>query len=146
MDILELTVDKFTFRVPTDRLYSRDGVWVVVEGERVRVGLSDFAQQRSGDVAFATLTPVGEHVADGQDVASIETVKVDLALPTPMPGTVAEINEALETAPELVNQDPYGEGWLAVLVPDDLAAAREQLLSPEAYLETVRVEAEAEVA
>jgi len=105
-DYLETTVDKFTFRVATDRLYSREGVWALAEGKRVRIGLTDFMQQRSGDVAFAEVKPVGTALALGDEVASIETIKVDIALGSPVAGSVVEVNQALSEAPEAINQDP----------------------------------------
>ena len=146
---LEITVDKFTFRVPTDRLYTRDGVWVLrVEptgAARVRVGVSDFLQQRSGDVTFVTVRPPGTRLGAGADVAEIETIKVNVALPSPVAGTVVEINPALEITPEVVNQDPYGGGWLAVMAVADWDADRAGLLTPEAYLTHMRQQAESEV-
>ena len=66
-EFLEVTVDKFTFKVATDRFYTREGVWALVEGNRVRIGLSDFLQQRSGDIAFAEVKPVGTAVAVGDE-------------------------------------------------------------------------------
>ena len=144
-DYLETTVDKFTFRVATDRLYSREGVWALAEGKRVRVGLSDFVQQRSGDVAFAEAKPVGTALALGDEVASIETIKVDIALGSPVAGSVVEVNQALSEAPEAINQDPYGAGWLAVIEATDWEAERSRLLDPQAYFTVMKADAEAEV-
>ena len=144
-DYLETTVDKFTFRVATDRLYSREGVWALAEGKRVRIGLTDFMQQRSGDVAFAEVKPVGTALALGDEVASIETIKVDIALGSPVAGSVVEVNQALSEAPEAINQDPYGAGWLAVIEATDWEAERSRLLDPQAYFAVMKAEAEEEV-
>ncbi len=144
-DHLETTVDKFTFRVVADRLYSREGVWALAEGNQVRVGLSDFVQQRSGDVAFAEVKPVGTGLALGDEVASIETIKVDIALGSPVAGSVVEVNPALSDAPEAINQDPYGAGWLAVIEATDWEADRSRLLDPQAYFAVMKAEAEEEV-
>jgi glycine cleavage system H protein len=143
-DYLETTVDKFTFKVATDRLYSREGVWALAEGNRVRIGLSDFIQQRSGDVAFAEAKPVGTILAFGDEVASIETIKVDIALGSPVAGSVVEINPALSDAPEAINQDPYGAGWLAAIEATDWETDRAQLLDPQAYFVVMKAEAEEE--
>jgi glycine cleavage system H protein len=143
-EYLELTVDKFTFRVPTDRAYSREGLWALAEGSRVRIGLTDFLQQRSGDVAFAEIKPVGTALTVGDEVAAIETIKVNIILPSPLAGEVAEVNPLMATAPEVVNQDPYGQGWLAVIEADAWDTEQSKLLSPQAYLEVMRREAEEE--
>jgi glycine cleavage system H protein len=148
-DILQTTVDKFTFTVPTDRRYHRDGLWVLwlppVGGTRVRVGLTDYVQQHSGDLAFATVKPVGTKLGAGEELAEIETVKVNLSLPTPVSGTVVEVNPALALTPELCNRDPYGEGWLAVIDATSLDAERIPLLDPPAYLAFVQGLAEQEL-
>ncbi len=145
-EILELVVDKFTFRFPTDRYYHPEGVWALPEGDgRVRIGLSDFAQQSGGDVAFAEVKPEGTTVAFGEEVASIETMKTDIVVPAPASGTVVEVNPALEMTPELINEDPYGEGWLAVIEATDWEADRARLEDAQAYLERVREIAEEEM-
>jgi glycine cleavage system H protein len=111
----------------------------------VRIGLSDFAQQSGGDVAFAEVKPVGTAVAFGDEVASIETMKTDIVVPAPVGGTVVEVNPALEMSPEAINEDPYGEGWLAVIAATDWEADRARLLDAQAYLERVREVAEEEM-
>jgi len=144
-DYLEVTVDKFIFRVAKDRLYNEEGVWARLEGGQVRIGLSDFLQQRSGDVAFAEVKPKGTELNFGDEVAVIETIKVDIALSSPVSGEVMKVNPAMEDAPEAINQSPYDEGWLAVIVASDWEADRSNLLDPEAYFARMKVEAENEV-
>ena len=141
---LELTVDKFTFQVATDRHYNAEGVWAKAEGNRVRIGLSDFLQQRSGDVAFAEIKARGTLLAFGDEVANIETIKVDITLPSPVSGEVVEVNPAMEEAPEAINQEPYGEGWLAVIEASNWESDSSKLLDPEAYFAQIKVEAEEE--
>ena len=141
-DYLETTVDKFIFQVATDRHYSDEGVWAKEEKGRVRIGLSDFVQQRSGDVAFAEIKPAGTALAFGDEVAMIETIKVNIVFTSPVTGNIVEVNPTMEEAPEAINQDPYGEGWLAVIEPADWAADRSRLLDAQAYL--VRMQAQAE--
>jgi glycine cleavage system H protein len=142
---LETSVDKFTFRIASDRLYSEEGVWAKEEGTLIRIGLSDFVQQRSGDVAFAEVRPAGTKVSYEDEIAVIETIKVNISLGSPLGGTVFESNPAMEITPEAINLDPYGDGWLALVEPDDWGSDKTRLLSAQAYFEKIKVEAEQEV-
>jgi glycine cleavage system H protein len=144
-EFLETTVDKFTFKVAKDRLYTAEGVWAKGEGKLVRVGLSDFVQQRSGDVAFSEVKPVGAMVTFGDEVAVIETIKVNISLGSPVTGKVVEVNPAMTTAPEAINQDPYESGWLAVVEATNWDTEQSRLLNPQAYFEKMKLEAEQEV-
>jgi glycine cleavage system H protein len=136
-ECLETTIDKFTFRVATDRLYSSEGLWVFwVEPQgnlRVRIGVTDFFQQHSGDCAFATVKPVGTTLKVGDEIAALETIKVNLALTSPVSGTIVAVNDALQISPEKVNQSPYKEGWLAEVQTGSWEAERATLLEPAAY-------------
>jgi len=140
-ELLETTVDKFVFRVKRGCWYSPVGVWVQPEGSVARLGLSDFLQQRSGDVAFVNVRPIGTVIAVGDEFASLETMKVDLALDSPASGTITAVNGRLVGSPELVNQDPYGEGWLALIELSDWEADRGALLDAEGYLKAMRDQA-----
>ena len=143
-DFLETTVDKFTFKVATDRSYNAEGVWAKEENGRVRIGLSDFVQQRSGDVAFAEVKPVGTTLAAGEEAAVIETIKVNITYTSPVNGKILEVNPAMNNAPEAITQDPYGAGWLAVMEVADWEAERTRLLEPQAYFEIMNGQAEEE--
>jgi glycine cleavage system H protein len=140
-----LTFDKFIFEFPTALRYNEAGLWMRRENELVRLGLSDFAQQRNGDIAFANLMPAGVVLDAGDEFASIETVKVNISLPSPMKGMIAEINSALRDSPELINQDPYGEGWMAVLRVEGLERDWGKFLDAEAYSRLARHQAEEEL-
>lgn len=145
-EFLEATVDKFIFRVAKDRLYSKDGIWVLPEEDgRVRLGLTDFAQQRNGDVAFADAKPVGTALEVGDELATVETIKVIVSLYAPVAGTIVEVNPEMENAPEAINKDPYGAGWLAVMAAEAFETARGTLLDPQAYFTLMKSEAEAGV-
>ena len=144
-EYLEFTVDKFTFKVATDRFYSSEGVWAKLKGEHIRIGLSDYVQQRSGDVAFAEVKPQGTAVNFDEEIAVIETIKVNISLGSPVTGTVIEVNPAMQTAAEVINQDPYESGWLAVIEATDWMADQERLMDPKAYFSRIKVEAEQEV-
>lgn len=143
---LETTVDKFIFRVRVDCLYSETGVWVArdeVSGV-TRLGLGDYTQQSSGDVAFVNLPHVGQAVQAGKELVEVETIKVDLEVQAPFDGEIVAVNEALEDAPELINQDPYGRGWLVEVRPAQWPVPG--LLDAEQYLVVMTAQAKAEAA
>jgi glycine cleavage system H protein len=144
MEFLEFTVDKFIFKVATDRYYHSEGVWALVEGNRVRIGLSDYLQQRSGDIAFVEVKPEGTVLAFDDELAVIETIKADVSLASPVTGKVVEVNPAMEMTPEVINQNPYGEGWLAVIEAEDWGSNRARLLDAQAYFVEMKREAEEE--
>jgi glycine cleavage system H protein len=141
-EFLETTVDKFNFKVATDRAYTAEGLWATAAGNLVRVGLTDYLQQRSGDVAFVEVQPAGTTVASGDELATLETIKVNTSLTSPVSGKLAQVNPALESAPELINSDPYGEGWLAVIEATDWATDRSRLLTATQYFEQMTQQAE----
>ena len=141
-EYLEMTADKFTFRVATDRLYSPEGVWILPQPDstRVRVGLADYLQQHNGDVAFANVKPVGSKLAAGEQLAEIETIKAMVELHAPVSGTVVEVNAALNAGPEVINQSPYEAGWLAVIEPAAWEEERSKLLDAEAYFKVMQAQ------
>lgn len=141
-DILEAKVDKFTFRVPTDRVYTAQGVWVLEEAIGcVRVGIDDFSQQHDGDVAFASVKPTGTRLLRDQCFAEVETIKAMVELLSPVSGTLVEANPALDATPEIINQDPYGAGWLARVETSDWESDRSKLLEPAAYFSVMQAQA-----
>lgn len=143
-EFIQTTVDKFTFKVATDRLYNTEGIWVKEEDSKLRVGVSDFIQQRSGDIAFADVQPVGTELEPGDLLANIETIKVDMELASPISGSIVEVNPAMDDAPEAINQDPYGAGWILIIAPNNWEAERDELLDAERYFEQMKAEAEEE--
>ncbi len=143
--MLEVTVDKFIFRIPEALLLNDAGIWVAVEGSRARLGLSDFTQQVNGDIAFANVHPAGTEIQAGDEFGSIETVKVNVGLPSPVKGKVIEVNPMLQDAPEAINQDPYGKGWLVVIELLDWEKDKVALLDAPRYLVRVKEQAEAEL-
>jgi len=143
--MLEVMVDKFIFRVEENRFYSQEGVWVALEGTHARVGLTDFTQQLNGDLAFASVKPAGTEIKASEGFADIETVKAILELSSPVTGRILEVNPALQASPELVNQDPYGKGWLAVLELERWEEEKAVLLDAARYLDLVKQQAETEM-
>ena len=117
---------------PTNLKYSKEHEWVRLEGNKAVVGITDFAQSQLGDVVFVELPTVGVAVVAGKRFSVVESVKAVSDIFAPVNGTVVEINETLNDAPEKVNQDPYGQGWIAVLELTD-AAGLTELMDSEAY-------------
>lgn len=101
--------------VPDDRRYSTDHEWAQPAGTRVRVGITDYAQDALGDVVFVDLPAVGTALAAGAAMGEVESTKSVSEIYAPVAGTVALVNDALAEAPERLNQDPYGEGWICEL-------------------------------
>ncbi|MFQ5948617.1 MAG: glycine cleavage system protein GcvH [Acidimicrobiia bacterium] len=119
--------------VPGDRLYTEEHEWALPEeGNRVRVGITDYAQDALGDVVYVELPEVGREVTAGEAFAEVESTKSVAEVYAPLAGTVLEVNEALNETPELVNSDPYGTGWLVAIEPTD-PGALDTLLDDEAY-------------
>lgn len=118
--------------IPEDLRYTKDHEWVRAEGETVRVGVTDYAQDALGDIVFVTLPEVGSQVSAGETCGEVESTKSVSDLYAPVSGTVVERNDALDASPELVNSDPYGDGWMLVVRPDD-AAAVDGLLDAAGY-------------
>ena len=117
---------------PDDLHYTSEHEWVRSEGETVRVGVTDFAQEALGDIVFVTLPEVGAQVTAGQPCGEIESTKSVSDVYAPVSGTVVGRNDGLDAAPELVNSDPYGDGWMMDIRPDDPSAV-DGLLDAAAY-------------
>lgn len=117
---------------PDNLRYSTDHEWVRAEGARIRVGITDYAQDALGDVVFVQLPEVGTTVDAGGVLGEIESTKSVSELYAPLSGTVVQVNESLTEAPEGINADPYGAGWICELEPAD-PSQLDGLLDPEAY-------------
>lgn len=116
--------------VPEDLKYSSDHEWIRVEGDTVRVGITDYAQDALGDVVFVDLPEVGATVAAGDSIAEVESTKSVSDIYAPVAGRIVEANADLETSPETLNQDPYGEGWIFVIEVD---GGTDDLIDAAAY-------------
>ncbi len=145
LELMEIMVDKFVFKVAVGHWYNPEGIWAMEAGGAVRVGVSDFLQQRSGDIAFADVKPIGTIVKVNDEIASIETIKVNVILPSPLAGKIVAINPLMNTAPETINQDPYGQGWLCEIAAEKWEDDRKNLLDAAAYFAQMKSEAENEV-
>lgn len=117
---------------PEDLRYTRDHEWVRTEGERAVMGITHFAQEQLGDVVFVELPEVGRELRAGEPFGVVESVKSVSDLYAPVGGRVVAVNDHLAEAPETVNRDPYGEGWMIAMEPEDPSAV-DGLLSTADY-------------
>lgn len=120
---------------PANLRYTAEHEWVIaVDATTVRFGITDFAQAALGDIVFVTLPAVGTTIAAGEACGEVESTKSVSDIYAPVSGTVSAANDAVETSPETLNHDPYGNGWIADVTVADAPAAVEALLSAEAYI------------
>lgn len=120
--------------IPENLKYTADHEWIRVEGDVAYIGVTDFAQGELGDIVYVEIETVGDEIAVGDVFGSVEAVKTVSDLFMPVSGEILEVNEGLESNPEVVNSDPYGEGWMVKIRVTDMA---DKLLSAEAYKELI---------
>ena len=125
--------------------YNREHEWVKLEGKLARVGVTDYAQRKLGDVVYVELPEVGKQVKQAaepkgkeMELGAVESIKAVSAVYSPLSGNVKEVNQALQDRPELVNTGPYGEGWICVLEPRSLDIELKNLMDAEAYAEHLK--------
>jgi len=118
--------------VPEGLRYTKDHEWAKLEGKRARIGITDFAQDQLTDVVYVELPPIGNTVKQGEPIGTVESVKAVSEIFSPITGKVVEVNKALTEKPELVNKDPYGEGWMVVVETAEPAQAT-ALMDAAAY-------------
>ena len=117
---------------PKELRYSEEHEWVKVEGEKVRIGITDFAQSELGDIVFVELPEIGDEIKADEPFGSVESVKTVSELYAPISGTVVEINEELDDSPEFVNESPFEKAWMIVISPAD-ASEVNKLMTAEQY-------------
>jgi glycine cleavage system H protein len=125
--------------LPDDVRYADDHEWARVEGDKVRVGLDDYAQDQLGDIVFVELPQVGDTFKQGQEFAAVESVKAVCECYLPIGGEIMAVNSALEESPELINKSPYTDGWFVDVKPNDLSEM-DALMTSEACLAKLKGE------
>ncbi|MBM0066209.1 glycine cleavage system protein GcvH [Alkalicoccobacillus gibsonii] len=121
-----------TNNLPAELKYSEEHEWVKTEGDKVRIGITDFAQSELGDIVFVELPEVGDEIEADEPFGSVESVKTVSELYAPISGKVVEINENLDDSPEFVNESPYEKAWMIVVEPKD-AGEVDKLMSADEY-------------
>jgi len=138
-EFLETTHDKFVFQVKVGYFYSSDDFWAHVEGNVALIGVSDFLQKTKGDVAFLETVETGMEVKQSQEIGKIETIKATFGILSPVSGKVIEVNPELEASSYLINEDPYGAGWIYKIELADFEGDQKELLQAEGYMELMKV-------
>ncbi len=123
--------------LPDDVRYAEDHEWIRYEGDKVRIGISDYAQNQLGDIVFVELPQSGDTFEKGEEFGTVESVKAVSELYMPIGGEIISLNAALEESPDLVNQSPYNDGWMIEVKPSD-SAELEALITRDAYLEMLK--------
>jgi glycine cleavage system H protein len=121
---------------PGNLRYTKDHEWIRVEGDEATVGITEFAQHELGDIVYVEVETIGQHMEEGSVFGTVEAVKTVSDLFLPLTGTITELNPKLAANPELVNSDPYGDGWMVKIKLDDAAAA-DSLMDAAAYEQLV---------
>lgn len=138
VEFLEIGYDKFIFKVKVDYLYSREGFWAHIDKNTARTGLTDFLQKSKGDVAFLETVNPGTVVKQGQEIGKIETIKSVFDIISVVTGRIVEVNPEVENKSYLINEDPYGSGWIYRVELTDLESDKAGLLGAEDYVELIK--------
>ncbi|MEM0313325.1 MAG: glycine cleavage system protein GcvH [Candidatus Bathyarchaeia archaeon] len=117
------------YEVPEGLYYSKDYGWVKIEGDKVRVGITDYAQKQLREIVYAELPSPGSTIRQNETYGTLESVKAVSDLIAPISGTVEEVNEEVQSSPEILNEDPYGKGWLLVVKPANLQVELAKLMN-----------------
>jgi len=123
------------FEVPENLYYHKEYLWAKVEGDKVKIGMIDFAQKQLNDIVYVELPSAGDEITQNEPFGTLESVKAVSDLIAPISGTIETVNEELESKPELLNEDPYGEGWLLIVTPTNLDADLKNILDFNAAVE-----------
>ena len=123
------------YEVPENLCYHKEYLWASVENGKVKIGMIDFAQKQLHDIVYVELPSVGDTITQNEPFGTLESVKAVSDLVAPVSGTVEAVNEELESKPELLNEDPYGDGWVLIIAPSNLDADLKAILNFDAAVE-----------
>ena len=124
-----------SFEVPEGLYFSKDFEWIKIEGDKIRMGVSDYAQKSLREIVYAELPTVGTEIKQGEPYGTLESVKAVSDLVAAVSGTIAEVNDEVQSKPETLNEDPYGKGWLIVVKPTNLQVELSNLMDFNAAVE-----------
>ncbi|MCX6382867.1 MAG: glycine cleavage system protein H [Actinobacteria bacterium] len=144
MSYKEYIYDKFIFKVKNGIYYHKDGCWIEVGGNIATMGVSDLFQTLIGDVASVALYGIGVNIVQGEPMGDIETMKTSIELISPVTGTITEHNKQVTETPELINSDPYGEGWLLKVELKNFESDKLNLMDSSKYFDYMKQQVEEE--
>ena len=144
-EFLETMADKFIFKVKKGFLYSPEDCWVAIKDDRAEIGITDFLQKLSGDAVFVETLETGHSIRQGTPMGQVETIKLNQELIAPVSGVIEEVNKDLSEKPELINEDPFGKGWIYKVKVEKVAEATKNLLNDEAYFELMKAKIKGEL-
>ncbi|MBS7288107.1 MAG: glycine cleavage system protein GcvH [Candidatus Freyarchaeota archaeon] len=136
VDVIELVAGKFTIKIPKGLFYSQHDTWVRKTSPAI-IGVTDYFQLLLGDVLYVNLPEEGSEINTVEEIGELESVKAVLGLYSPVSGRVVEVNSRIKEEPELINQDPYGDGWLLKVAPRNLEVDIANLMDAEGYTKLV---------
>jgi glycine cleavage system H protein len=131
------------YEVPEGLYYSKDFAWIKIEGDKVRMGVTDYAQKSLREIVYAELPAAGSDVKQGEPYGTVESVKAVSDLIAGVSGTIEEVNDEVKSKPETLNEDPFGKGWLLVVKPSNLQAELANLMGFNAAVEWHKAQAQA---
>jgi len=134
---LDKYLEESGYKVATDRLYTREDEWVKVENGKATIGITDYAQKQLKDIVGVDLPVLGRTYRKGEAIAFVDSIKASAEVYAPLSGKVIEINESLQDDPQLINKDPYGDGWIARIEVLNMDETKD-LMKPEEYVEYIR--------
>ena len=123
------------YEVPENLYYHKEYLWAKVEDGKIKIGMIDFAQKQLHDIVYVELPSIGDTITQNEPFGTLESVKAVSDLIAPVSGTIEAVNEELESKPEILNEDPYGEGWIVVVDPSNLDADLKALLNSKAAVD-----------
>lgn len=123
------------YEVPEGLFYHEEYLWARVEDGKARIGMTDYAQKQLREIVYAELPSEGDAITQGEPFGTVESVKAVSDLIAPLSGTIEEVNEEIDSKPELLNEDPYGEAWILLVTPTDLDAELKNLMDFDASVE-----------
>lgn len=137
-DFYQEAADKFIFNVKKGLLYTQNDVWVEFRKDKAKIGVTDFLQRISGDVVFIDLPKEGKIVKRFDEIVNYETIKSVLTVTSPLTGIISKVNAQLNDKSELINSDPFGEGWLVKITPTNIEEEKQHLIIAEKYLDLMK--------
>jgi glycine cleavage system H protein len=126
------------YKIIEDLLYSKDHVWIKIENNKAKIGITDYIQKNLHDIVYIELPEINSNISQGKQIALIESIKTISEIHSPLTGKIIKINEELKSKPELINESPYEDGWIAIIEPKNFEKEKNNFLNFEKYLEYIK--------